>query len=118
MFRFLTIAFTLASSYASLEDLKPLAKENLLQMMYDSEKLKYTEDIVRDIYKSVVEEAMNGKGEFSIEFTGCDNSNIKISKELCVEIVTDVFGIVQAKFPDSLVAYNVETKEFKVSWAK
>jgi hypothetical protein len=118
MTRLLNLLFALsfASTYAKLDDLKLLTKANLLQIMQDAEKLRLTEEIVRDVYNSVVEEATNGKGEFAIEFTGCDNSNVKISKELCVDIVNDVFGIVQTKFPDSIVAYNVETKEFKVSW--
>ena len=111
------LAFQINSTYASLDDLKPVAKANLTKMTQDAEKLKLTEEIVRDIYSSVVEEATNGKPEFAVEFTGCSNSNIKVSEEICFAIVNDVFSIVQTKFPDSLVAYNVETKEFKVSWA-
>lgn len=117
----INLAFSLTllfiSTCASLDDLKPLTKTQLIQIMQDAEKLKLTEEITRDVYNSVVEEATNGKSEFSVEFTGCSNSNIKVSEEICFAIVNDVFSIVQTKFPDSLVAYNVETKEFKVSWA-
>ena len=112
-----TFAIQINSAYASLDDLKPLPKANLTKMMQDAEKLRLTEEIVRDVYNSVIEEAVNGKSEFAVEFTGCSNSNIKVSEELCFAIVNDVFSIVQAKFPDSFVAYNVDTKEFKVSWA-
>ena len=112
-----TFAIQINSAYASLDDLKPLPKANLTKMMHDAEKLRLTEEIVRDVYNSVIEEAANGKSEFAVEFTGCSNSNIKVSEELCFAIVNDVFSIVQTKFPDSFVAYNVDTKEFKVSWA-
>jgi len=88
------------SMSAGLDDLQPLNRTNLLHIMRNAEKKRYSEEIVRDIYTSVVEEATNGKSEFAIEFTGCDNSNVKISEELCVEIVNDVFVNVQAKFPD------------------
>ena len=118
MFLLLTLILQFISSYASLDDLIPLPKANLTQMMLDAEKLRLTEGIVRDVYNSVVEEATNGKSEFMVEFAGCRNSYIKISEDLCFSIVNDVFGIVQTKFPDSLVAYNVESKEFKVSWAQ
>ena len=114
----LALAFTLFnSSQASLDDLKPMAKAKLLEITADAEKLKLTEEIVRDVYNSVIEESNNGKTEFTVEFTGCSNSNIRISEELCVAIVNDVFGIVGTKFPDSFVDYNIDTKMFKVSWA-
>ena len=101
-----------------IDDLPPLNRVDLLQFMHSAVKKRYTEDIVRDVYNSVVEDAKQGKGQFVLEFTGCDNSNAEISEELCKSIVNDVFTIVQVKFPDSLVSYNIESKEFKLSWTQ
>jgi hypothetical protein len=98
------------------DDLPPLRKSDLAQMMAVAEKQRYTTEIVRDIYTSVVEEASNGKGQYVTDFTGCDASNPKISQEMCNSIVEDVFHIMHTKFPDSSVSYDVNNKEFKIVW--
>lgn len=101
---------------ALADDMPPLRKADLTQMMVAAEKQRYTTEIVRDIYTSVVEEASNGKGQYVTEFTGCDTSNPKISQEMCNSIVDDVFHIMHTKFPDSGVSYDVSNKEFKIVW--
>lgn len=100
-----------------LDDLVPMTRSSLAQMMQSAEKKRLTGEIVRDIYKTVIEEANGGKAHFAMEFVGCDNTNPSISEETCVAIVNDVFGIIQAKFPDCAVTYTAESKEFKIVWA-
>ena len=98
------------------DDLPPLRKSDLAQMMVVAEKQRYTTEIVRDIYTSVVESASNGEGTYVTEFGGCDTSNPKISQEMCNSIVDDVFNIMHTKFPDCGVTYDVANKEFRISW--
>jgi hypothetical protein len=102
---------------SGLDDLKPLSKAELVQHMLTAEKHRYTEEIVRDVYNSVLEEAKSGKDRYITEFKGCDNSNPQISEGMCISIVNDVFSIINTKFPDSTVTYDSDNKEFKIIWA-
>jgi len=102
---------------ALADDMPPLRKADLAQMMVAAEKKRYTTEIVRDIYTSVVETAANGQGTYVTEFGGCDASNPKISQEMCNSIVDDVFHIMHTKFPDCGVTYDVNNKEFRISWS-
>lgn len=112
------LALVLSMSVAfGFDDLVPMTRSSLAQMMQSAEKKRLTGEIVRDIYKTVLDEAKSGKGHFAMEFVGCDNTNPSISEETCVAIVNDVFGIIQAKFPDCTVTYTADSKEFKIVWA-
>ena len=102
---------------SGLDELNPISKAELVQHMLTAEKRRYTEEIVRGVYNSVLEEAKSGKDRYVTDFTGCDNSNPKISEDMGISIVNDVFSIINTKFPDSSVTYDLNIKEFKISWS-
>jgi hypothetical protein len=113
---FLLITYISKVKASVVDELKPLSKAELGQLMAASERHRYTEEIVRGVYDSVVEAASSGKNNYVTDFTGCDNSNPKISEELCKLIVNDVFSIINTKFPDAIISYDIN-KEFKIAWA-
>ena len=109
----------LMSTFA-YKNIPTLHKKDLYQAKDDEIlriRSKYGKKISKHIYKDIIDSAKKGGTEYLLEFSGCENIDIRIDHTTCHHILEDVFTFISAKFPDVNTKYDTDNRIYHISWA-